>query len=73
MKLNEGFTTEEILKEFEENEFRICEGKCAKCDSEDIDYLGSGPEGREYYYTYECEECKHIGKEWYSLKYLETR
>ena len=50
---------ERIKKDFEENEFRICEGRCAKCDSEEIDYLGSDVEG--------------IGKEWYSLTYLETR
>mgnify|MGYP003137859189 CR=1 FL=1 len=73
MKMNEGFTKEEILKEFEENEFRICEGNCAKCDNDDIDYLESGIEGEEYYYTYECVKCEHIGKEWYSLTYIETR
>ena len=74
LKMNEGFTKEEILKEFEENEFRICHGECAKCGNEDLDYMGTDyTNGDEMGHAYHCHKCDHIGKEWYTLTYLETR
>lgn len=54
-------------------EFRKCQGKCLKCDSEEIEYGSTDVDGQELSYDYECKDCGHWGKEWYSMEYIETR
>lgn len=49
-----------------------CEGQCPKCNSDDIEYMGSYLE--DDYYTYECicEDCGCQFNEWYALHYVES-
>ena len=47
-------------------------GKCNKCKSENITYGSSSPDDTEYYYEYTCENCKHEGREWYHMEYIES-
>ena len=56
-----------------DDEFRKCQGKCLKCDSEEIEYGSTDVDGQELSYNYECKNCGHWGKEWYSMEYIETR
>ena len=54
-------------------EFRNCQGKCFKCDSEELEYGSVNVDGEELSYDYECKDCGYWGKEWYSVEYIETR
>ena len=46
-------------------------GICVHCGSEVIDYKDSGI-NKDYYYVYECQECKKTGTEWYKLVFIEN-
>lgn len=48
------------------------QGKCPKCDSEDIDYGISLLEGDSMGYSVQCNECKTKFIEWYTLEYAES-
>ena len=46
-----------------------CQGRCAKCGSENIEYGSMKVDGEELWYKYECEDCGDCGNEYYTLKY----
>jgi len=54
----------------------LSEGKCPLCESDDLDYDGfkidNLAENSEGYFKYICENCLFVGREYYSLKYIET-
>jgi hypothetical protein len=47
-------------------------GKCANCNSDNIEYGNSGMIDESMYYEYDCNDCDEVGKEWYNLTYVET-
>ena len=49
-----------------------CQGQCAKCGSDNLDYQAQELQDNSCYYPYVCQECGHVGKEWYSLSYVDT-
>ncbi len=46
-----------------------CQGRCAKCGSENIEYGSMKVDGEELWYKYECEGCGDSGNEYYTLQY----
>lgn len=48
------------------------QGFCAKCLGVNLNYGYIVLEGGQAYFPYVCEECKHEGKEWYNLEFIET-
>lgn len=50
------------------------EGKCKKCQSEDLKYHSMEllDLANEVYYPFTCEKCGVDGREYYSLTYIET-
>ena len=49
-----------------------CMGKCAKCESENIDYDVVIYKGDFLFYPYECKDCNSKGNEYYNLIYTES-
>jgi len=47
-------------------------GKCANCNSANIEYGSSNLHDDMHAYDYFCEDCKESGKEWFNLTYIET-
>lgn len=48
-------------------------GKCFKCKSENITYADDEFEGENIYFPYKCDDCGHLGREYYFLEYLFTK
>tara|TARA_R100000655_G_scaffold39753_1_gene75086 strand:- start:1914 stop:2108 length:195 start_codon:yes stop_codon:yes gene_type:complete len=46
-----------------------CQGRCAKCGSDNIEYGNMGVDGTELWYEYDCDDCGDSGSEYYTLKY----
>ena len=46
-----------------------CQGQCAACYSENIEYDSFQYEGDYGYYPYECQECGSEGREFFDLVY----
>jgi len=46
-----------------------CQGRCAKCGGDELEYGGRKVDGQELWYEYECEDCGDTGNEYYTLKY----
>ena len=46
-----------------------CQGRCAYCDSDELEYGGMKVDGEECWYQYECRDCGDTGDEYYTLKY----
>ena len=46
-----------------------CQGRCAKCGSDELEYGSMKVDGQECWYEYECEDCGDTGNEFYSLQY----
>ena len=46
-----------------------CAGFCPKCDSDNIEYFGSEPDGEQLVYSACCEDCKLEFHEYYHVKY----
>ena len=46
-----------------------CQGQCAACYSENIEYDSFQYEGDYGYYPYECQECGGEGREFFDLVY----
>jgi hypothetical protein len=55
-----------------DDDVRDCQGECFKCDSSNLEYDRANIDGEELSYDYECKDCGHFGKEWYSVGYIET-
>lgn len=53
--------------------FKNSQGKCPNCDSEDLSYHGVLHNcANQCYEEFECNNCFHEGKEWFSLTYIDT-
>ena len=46
-----------------------CQGQCAACYSENIEYDSFQYEGDYGFYPYECKECGSEGREFFDLVY----
>tara|TARA_R110001583_G_scaffold135538_1_gene287337 strand:+ start:149 stop:355 length:207 start_codon:yes stop_codon:yes gene_type:complete len=46
-----------------------CPGRCPKCDSDNVKYFGSEPDGEQLIYIAHCEDCKLDFHEYYNVKY----
>jgi len=46
------------------------QGKCPKCESDDLDYGSLEPVDEGLYYPYTCNGCGFEGKEWYNLHFV---
>ena len=51
---------------------KVCVGRCPKCGSENLDYVGDFKEGDKLGYKFYCEDCESSGVEWYEVVYLKT-
>lgn len=52
----------------------MAQGKCGKCNSDNLEYFDreDTPWGENFYYEIECLDCGALGKEWYVVRYDET-
>ena len=48
------------------------QGKCPKCDSDNITYGDSTLDGESMGYQAQCDDCKTKFTEWYNLEYSES-
>ena len=51
---------------------KVCQGKCPKCGSENLEWGNTEIDGEGLGYEFECNDCGCQGTEWYSLTYVET-
>ena len=52
----------------------IRQGECPRCGSDELEYgeFSYGHIGDTCYYTFVCQKCGCIGKEWYKMVYSES-
>ena len=46
-----------------------CPGRCPKCESDNIEYFGSEPDGNDLVYEAHCEDCSIDFHEYYKVEY----
>lgn len=46
------------------------QGKCPKCNKDDLDYGSLEIEDDSIYYPYTCNDCGLKGREWYNLYFI---
>ncbi len=46
-------------------------GRCPKCGEANLNYGVVEPEDNMIYYPWACGSCGAIGKEWYSIEFIE--
>ena len=51
---------------------KVCQGKCPKCESENLEWGNTEIDGQSLGYEFECNDCGCQGTEWYDLVYVET-
>ena len=49
--------------------FRITQGNCPNCDSDNLDYGDSYPYESDYLYEFQCMDCGIVGEEHYTLSF----
>lgn len=48
------------------------QGKCPKCNSENLIYDTFVYHAATIYYPFTCDDCGRSGKEWYNVVYIES-
>jgi hypothetical protein len=48
------------------------QGRCPKCQSDNLEYGNSEIEGESLGYEFECRDCGCEGIEWYNLTYSDS-
>jgi len=46
-------------------------GTCPKCGEQNLQYGSMEPEDDQMYYPWTCLDCGAIGREWYSIEFIE--
>lgn len=57
------------MKAEETINYKVSEGKCVKCESEELDYKAVEIRDKHLFYPYTCTSCGVEAKEYYLIKY----